>query len=33
VLDSSATSRAASFADAARMLNWGFAAGGARAAA
>jgi D-alanyl-D-alanine carboxypeptidase (penicillin-binding protein 5/6) len=33
VLDSSATSRAASFADAARMLNWGFASRAARLAA
>jgi hypothetical protein len=33
VLDSSATNAAAAFKDAARLLNWGFAAGGARAAA
>jgi D-alanyl-D-alanine carboxypeptidase (penicillin-binding protein 5/6) len=33
VLDSSATSRAASFADAARMLNWGFTSRAARLAA
>jgi hypothetical protein len=33
VLDSSATSRAASFADAAHMLNWGFASRAARLAA
>lgn len=33
VLDSSGTDPTAAFADAARLLNWGFAAGGARLAA